>query len=208
MFSPCLILAALLTNCADVASSVFAQRIGDAFDLTGQVIVRDHDNDPVLQITDSTGSEQIMGVRHVVKPLPFKSGDIIRATGVVDVPFDSTTKRATTICKSVQLISKGELPPPIRVSASDVASGKFHSRYVVVRGRIQRIFRDEISSKWLYVSLCTSDGIVFMTTKSDSAVKEAVRRLVDAEIDAKGILSLSITSFRRMFGYTLSNHNF
>ena len=68
MFTPCLLLAALLTNCADVANCIFARQTGSHFDLTGQVLVIDNNNDPVLNITDATGNTRVMGVRHVVRP--------------------------------------------------------------------------------------------------------------------------------------------
>ena len=74
-----LILATLLTNCADVTSSAIAQRIGDTFDVTGQVLVCDNSGDPILHVADKTGSVQIMGVRHVATPLPFKSGTVGRS---------------------------------------------------------------------------------------------------------------------------------
>ena len=203
MFSFCLILAALLTNCADVASCVFAQRSGDTFDLTGRVFVRDNDNDPVLHIADTTGGVSVMGVRHVLSPLNFKTGDIIRATGVTDVPADSKTERVTTICKSVQLVAEGEPPPPVRVCANDIASGKFNSRQIVICGRVRQIVRDEVSVQWVYISLATADGVVYLTTKCAPDDEDAIRRLVDAEIDATGICTTSTTSFRWMFGCTI-----
>ena len=73
----CLILATLLTNCAEVTSSTIAQRIGDTFDVTGQVLVRENNGDPILYVSDATGGVGILGVRHVAMPLPFKSGDTI-----------------------------------------------------------------------------------------------------------------------------------
>ena len=63
MFSTCLILAALLTNCSDVASSVFARKTGERFDLTGQVRISDNDNDPILNVIDQTGGK--IGRAHV-----------------------------------------------------------------------------------------------------------------------------------------------
>ena len=64
----------MLTNCADVANFVFARKTGDCFDLTGQIRVYDNFNDPILKnITDASGSTRLMGVRHVVTPVPFKS---------------------------------------------------------------------------------------------------------------------------------------
>ncbi len=196
-------LAALLTNCADVTSSAIAQRIGDTFDVTGQVFVRDNNGDPVLFVTDETGGVQIMGVRHVVTPLPFKSGDTIRATGVIAVPDDFTRNITTIICKSAQRISCGDPPPPIRASARDVTAGKYSCRLVTVHGRIRRVVRDEISSPYLYISLSTPDGIVYLTAKCDASKEADIRRLVDAEVDATGICRASANALRRRFGFAV-----
>jgi len=203
MFS-CLILATLLTNCADVTSSAIAQRIGDTFDVTGQVLVRDNNGDPILHVADETGGVQIMGVRHVAMPLPFKSGDIIRTTGVIAVPSDFTRNITTIICKSAKLVSCGDSPQPIRASARDVTSGRFSGRLVAIRGRIRRVVRDEISSPYLYISLSTPDGIIYLTTICELSKEEDVRRLVDAEVDATGICSAPANSLRRMFGFTVN----
>ena len=140
----CLILATLLTNCAEVTSSTIAQRIGDTFDVTGQVLVRENNGDPILYVSDATGGVGILGVRHVAMPLPFKSGDTIRATGVIAVPADFTRDIPTIICKSVQQVAVGNPPPPMRVSSRDVASGRCNGRLVVVHGRVRRVVRDEI----------------------------------------------------------------
>ena len=146
MLSLCAIFAVTLTNCTDVMSCIFAQRTGDSFDLTGQVIVNDNNGDPVLNMTDATGGTKVMGVRHVIKTLPFKSGDIIRATGVIDIPPDSRVKAPSVICRSVRRVATGTLPPPVDVSAADVLSGRYECRVVRVRGRIRRIFCDEIAA--------------------------------------------------------------
>ena len=128
MFSLCAIFAVVLTNCADVVSCLFASRagetrcIGNKFDLTGQVLVNDNSGDPILNITDSTGGTRVMGVRHVIMPLPFKSGDIIRATGIIDIPPNSRVKTPSVICRSVSRVAAGTPPDPVDVSAADVLS--------------------------------------------------------------------------------------
>ena len=196
----CLILATLLTNCAEVTSSTIAQRIGDTFDVTGQVLVRENNGDPILYVSDATGGVGILGVRHVAMPLPFKSGDTIRATGVIAVPADFTRDIPTIICKSVQQVAVGNPPPPMRVSSRDVASGRCNGRLVVVHGRVRRVVRDEICSPYLYISLVTADGIVYLTAICDPSKEEDVRRLVDSEIDATGVCCASVNTLRRFFG--------
>lgn len=203
MFSSCLLLAALLTNCADVANREFAQRAGDCFDLTGQVIVNDNDGDPVLNLTDATGIVKVMGVRHVMPSLPFKSGDTIRTTGIIAIAQDSQTGRPSTICKSVQRIAIGEPPKRIRVSARDIISGECNGKPVVLRGSIRQIFRDEVDAKWLYIALSTPDGMVYLTAKGDTSTESEIRKFVDAEIDATGHCSSSSGTLRRMLGSTV-----
>ena len=203
MFSSCLLLAALLTNCADVANCEFAQCAGDCFDLTGQVIVNDNDGDPVLNLTDATGSVKVMGVRHVMPSLPFKSGDTIRTTGIIAIAQDSQTGRPSTICKSVQRIAIGEPPKRIRVSARDIISGECNGKPVVLRGSIRQIFRDEVDAKWLYIALSTPDGMVYLTAKGDTSTESEIRKFVDAEIDATGHCSSSSGTLRRMLGSTV-----
>lgn len=199
-----LILATLLTNCADVTSSAIAQRIGDTFDVTGQVLVCDNSGDPILHVADKTGSVQIMGVRHVATPLPFKSGDIIRATGIIAVPADFTRNITTIICKSAQLVAEGSPPPPILASARDVTSGKYSGRLVTVHGRIRRVIRDEVSTPYLFISLSTPDGIIYLTEKCDSDKEEHLRQLVDAKINATGVCNVPANAIRRLFGFSVT----
>ena len=180
MLSLCAIFAVTLTNCTDVMSCIFAQRTGDSFDLTGQVIVNDNNGDPVLNMTDATGGTKVMGVRHVIKTLPFKSGDIIHATGVIDIPPDSRVKAPSVICRSVRRVATGTLPPPVDVSAADVLSGRYECRVVRVRGRIRRIFCDEIAAKWIYMPLAMRDGTIYLTTEREASAEKRLRGLIDA----------------------------
>ena len=203
MFAFCLLLAVLLTNCADVASHVFARQQGDSFDLTGQVIVNDNDGDPILCLTDATGNAKVMGVRHVLMPLPFKSGDTIRTTGIIAIAPDSKTERPSTICKSVQLLATGEPPKPMQASARDITSGRCDGRPVAIRGFIRQVFRDEVDARWLYIALSTPDGIIYLTTKGDNCTEVRIRNFVDAEIGATGYCSSSSSMLRRMFGHTV-----
>ena len=203
MLSLCAIFAVTLTNCTDVMSCIFAQRTGDSFDLTGQVIVNDNNGDPVLNMTDATGGTKVMGVRHVIKTLPFKSGDIIRATGVIDIPPDSRVKAPSVICRSVRRVATGTLPPPVDVSAADVLSGRYECRVVRVRGRIRRIFCDEIAAKWIYMPLAMRDGTIYLTTEREASAEKRLRGLIDAEIEVTGLCSASVYSLRRFIGSTV-----
>ena len=206
MLSLCAIFAVVLTNCADVVSCLFASRagetrcIGNEFDLTGQVLVNDNSGDPILNITDSTGGTRVMGVRHVIMPLPFKSGDIIRATGIIDIPPNSRVKTPSVICRSVSRVAAGTPPDPVDVSAADVLSGHYECRLVRVRGRIRRIIHDEVDTQWIYMSFSMRDGTIYLTAKRDVSVEKHLRSLVDAEVDATGICGSSANMLRRLLG--------
>ena len=160
MFFFPIIFAALLTNCADVARHVFARQTGAMFDLTGQVIVRDNNGDPILGLTDASGGTRIMGVRHVMMPLPFKSGDTIQTTGIIDTPSDMRMHLPCAICRSVRFVAEGTPLQPIQASASDIMSGACDCRTVRVRGRIRQVVRDEIDAGCIYVQLVVDDSIV------------------------------------------------
>ena len=105
MFASCLFFAALLTNCADVANCVFARQTGYRFDLTGQVFVIDNHNDPILNIADATGGTRVMGVRHVIRPQPFKSGDTVHVAGIVDIPFDRPMGLPCAGCRGLRRLA-------------------------------------------------------------------------------------------------------
>ena len=205
MFPLCPILAALLTNCADVARSVFSRQTGDSFALTGQVFVRDNNNDPVLNMTDATGSMRVMGVRHVIMPLPFKSGDTIHVTGVIDLPPDIRTRVPCAICRSARFVANGKPPPPVRVSGADILSGRYDCRLVRTRGRIRRIIRDEIDPGCLYMPFVVDGDIVHVTLRQrgDSSIEATLRELIDAEIEVVGLCMPSAYMTRRFIGYTL-----
>ena len=206
MYFFCAIFAALLTNCADVANHVFARKTGDRFDLTGQVRVYDNFNDPILNITDASGSTRLMGVRHVVTPVPFKSGDIIHATGVIDVPPDMPTHLPCAICRSAEFVSSGKLPPPADASISDIISGSFDCKSVRTTGRIRRVIKDEIDTKCFYIQLLGGSNIIYLTirTKNNDSLESKLRNLIDAEIETTGICHPSAYTRRRFLGYMVS----
>ena len=199
----CLLFAVLLTNCADVASCQFGRRTGDSFDLTGQVLITDNGGDPILRLTDKTGSTQVMGVRHVTNALPFASGDIIRATGVIDVAFDSRTKLPSVICRSVRFVAKGELPRPVRASYSEIQSGRLDGRRVRIEGRIRRVFRDEVDINWIYAALDTGDGLLYLTTRGNPDLEKRIRNLTGADIEVNGVCDASFVMLRQLFGKTI-----
>ena len=199
----CLLFAVLLTNCADVASCQFGRRAGDSFDLTGQVLISDNGGDPILRMTDKTGSAKVMGVRHVTNALPFTSGDIIRATGVIDVAFDSRTKLPSVICRSVRFVAKGELPQPVRAPYSEIQSGRLDGRYVRVRGRIRRVFRDEVDINWIYAAFDTGDGLLYLTTRGNPDQEKSIRNLTGADIEVFGVCDTSFDMLRQLFGKTI-----
>lgn len=206
MFSSCLLLAALLTNCADVANCVFARQTGKAFALTGQVRVIDNNNDPILNITDASGSTRVMGVRHVTLPLPFRSGDTIHVTGIIDVPPDMPTHLPCAICRSADFVSTGEPSPPTKVSTSDIRSGRYDCRLVRLGGRIRRVIRDEIDTKCIYMQILDGNNIVYLTMgiRDDATLETKLRRLIDAEVEAVGICQPSAYIRRRFIGHTVS----
>ena len=206
MFSSCLLLAALLTNCADVANCVFARQTGKAFALTGQVRVIDNNNDPILNITDASGSTRVMGVRHVTLPLPFRSGDTIHVTGIIDVPPDMPTHLPCAICRSADFVATGEPSPPTKVSTSDIRSGRYDCRLVRLGGRIRRVIRDEIDTKCIYMQILDGNNIVYLTMgiRDDATLETKLRRLIDAEVEAVGICQPSAYIRRRFIGHTVS----
>ena len=199
----CLLFAVLLTNCADVASCQFGRRTGDSFDLTGQVLITDNGGDPILRLTDKTGSAKVMGVRHVTNALPFTSGDIIRATGVIDVAFDSRTKLPSVICRSVRFVAKGEFPQPVRASYSEIQSGRLDGRHVRIRGRIRRVFRDEVDINWIYAAFDTGDGLLYLTTRGNPDLEKRIRNLTGADIEVLGVCDASFDMLRQLFGKTV-----
>ena len=200
----CLMLAALLTNCADVANHVFARQTGDRFDLTGRVLVRDNNNDPILNLTDATGGTRVMGVRHVAMPLPFKSGDTVRVTGIINVPPDKRTDLPCAICQSASFIASGNPPPPVAVSASDLVSSRYDCRLVRISGRIRQVVRDEIDARCIYVQLLVDSSIVYITANGDASLLARLRSLIDAEVEAVGFCQPSSYMRRRFIGYTIS----
>ena len=203
MFSSCLLLATLLTNCAEVANCVFARQTGKDFALTGQVRVIDNNNDPILNITDTSGSTRVMGVRHVIMPLPFKSGDTIHVTGIIDVPPDKPTHLPCAICRSADFVATGEPSPPAKVSTSDILSGHHDCGLVRFNGRIRRIIQDEIDTKCIYMQILDADDIVYLTIRirDDPSLETKLRNLVDAEVEAVGICQPSAYDRRRFIGY-------
>ena len=199
----CAIFAVMLTNCTDVMSYIFSQRTGDSFDLTGRVILSGIESDPYINLVDASGGARIMGIRHVAMPPPFKSGDIIRTTGIIDIPPDGRIHLPFAICRSVQRIAEGVPPQPISLSAKDILSGRNAYRQVRICGRIRRIIRDEIDINYVHMPLVMDDETVYISILSDTATEKSLRRLIDSEIDATGIVTPSAYMLRRFRGCTV-----
>lgn len=193
--------SALLTNCADVARAVFAQRTGADFQITGTVHLSENFGDYSLLVADASGGTQVFSIRQQPDWQTIQNGDTLCISGaIVRTEHDFTAAR----CRSFRILRHEPLPAPVAVSAAQLASGLFDCREIRLIGQIVEVFRDEIDLRYVYASLDCAGTAVYLTVRADEADEKRLRAQRGAHVEVTGLVTPGAANARRTLVRTLS----
>ncbi len=196
--------SALLTNCADVARTVFARRTGADFRITGAVHLAENNGDYSLLVADASGGAQVFSIRHQPDWQTIQNGDTLCISGTIVRTERDLGSVVAARCRSFHVIRHEPPPAPVSVSATQLASGRFDCRDVRTAGEIVEVFRDEIDLRYVYASL-NCDGIaVYMTIRADEADEKRLRAQRGAHVEVTGLVTPGAANARRALVRTLS----
>lgn len=184
--------ARTLTLAADVQSAVDAGTAELPFALTGTVALAAH-TDYTFSILDRSGGIRLSCSSNLFGRT-FLAGDRIRAEGKTVRTFE---KRSRAVCDRIEIISRGDPPAVIDVSAKDLWEDRNLHRPVRIRGRVMHAFRDEIAPNWTYFILDCAGETAYAAVHTADRNGFPPSKFIDAEISVKGICEKLKYSNRR-----------
>ena len=154
---------------------------GFAATLSGRINAR---TDDAIVLDDGTG---LIWIYTDHGDFPFLAGDRIRLACTV-----WRSPRCWQIMAArphdITLIARETPPPPLDLSAADIATGKAPLHVVRVHGVVTYVFRDEADPRWLDFIIETPNAhfIAVLNDRNTTATKDA-KALIDREVVLTGI---------------------
>ncbi len=150
-------------------------------------------------VMDETGGASVWDARHLPKP-GFTTGDLVLARGALQATDQRNKANCPVMadCTSIETLSHGNLPSPVRISADDLDRNDLLNTPVVFEGILLEVRRDEIDPDFTMLVIDCSKRMVYASAMS-SLVKRSVdelRQSVGATVEIVGIPYLHI-GFRR-----------
>lgn len=192
--------AALLTNCADVATAAYGKRSGVPFEIVGSVSRGDNNGSPHLNVADKTGGTMVVDIVNDPHWNDVRDGDILRIRGVILL---STNGLTSARCRQLTFIRHAEPPPPVEMDFAAFNAGRLDCRRVRLQGKLMEVFIDEIDPRYVYASLNCNGMNVYLTFPNRPSVREKLLCLRDAVVTAVGSVSGCGSNARRSLGRTI-----
>ena len=200
-FSAILVASLVLTNLTDVSDAIHASRIGERFELDGTILLPGQGSNTLFILARQNQCITFRDVTPQRLSTRLATGNAIHASGVVAINENGSP---APNCDGITVKDATIAPPPPEVSSGELASGRFDSRLVRVRGMVLRTFRDEIDPKYIHLAL-TSDGAAFHATCCDDrASADDMRSLRRAEVMIDGVYSKQLSGLRELFGKSVN----
>ena len=203
MFAAAILLAAVLTNAADIVNAALAGRTNTSFVIEGLNLT----DKPPLTFTFTLMTPGVPGGLHLLDRTStsvsnaFAVGDVLRAEGRIGISRHGVF---TPACETIKVVGHRPTPPPIDVSIRDAVAGRFDFRPVRVRGVVHETFHDEIDADWTFVVLNGGGDRLTVAFRHNADSRVKFERLTGAEISVVGIPSILVSGQRRMFGRILN----
>lgn len=100
------------------------------------------------------------------------------------------------IIDSAEILSKGDAPKPLPITAVQLSDASFDSRLVSMSGIVSDIVTDEIDPRWKFVLFRSASGPFVAAV---SAEREPLERLVGGKVLATGVANVLPYASRRRF---------
>ena len=181
------------TNTATSASEVqpmnyLTNFVRRPFAFMGEVVAHSGKEDFILK--DKTG---FTNISFSIKPRP-ERGEIIKAAGYI---FQYGFMNQRVAATHVETIGHVEPEPPVAITPSDVANGRFNYRMVTLDGVVTDAFRDEIDPNWNWLSI-ERDGSKVLVNIHDTKLRQSeLDKLIDATVVVTGIALSECSGYRK-----------
>ena len=201
-----LLASLLLTNAADVATTVIRGNMDFSFRLSGTIILSHRtEYSQNLSVEDSSGCAIILADAPTNGFDACALGDRILAVGA---GHSNAIGRVYARCNSVRVLSHGPEVPPIRADSSAMKRGEYDNRRIAITGNVRDVFTDEIDPLWVFCILdCHPDRLFITLRAGTNAGSDAFRQLkmlIGATVSVTGLCSLNDLGFRRLIGRTVT----
>ena len=158
-----ILLAALITDCAELNARLKARTGGDTFAVTGTVTYVGGGSLPApFFIEDGTNALSIFCFMRSQMPTV---GDRVVARG-------STLRYCPDIShanlESIVKLSEGAAPAPHEMTVEDICAGRGDNRVVALSGTVYAAFRDELDSHYFWLAVGDAGKTAFATLLYDS----------------------------------------
>ena len=90
--------------------------------------------------------------------LQFKPGNVIRAKGVVRSPASNPNALRADVAT---LVAEGTPPQPVTVTTKDINNGMYLNRFVLLKGTLTEVFRDDIDPGYTYLIVTDETGSAY-----------------------------------------------
>lgn len=194
---PLIAAAAILTNAADLAETVYDNRVGLGFEIEGVVTLPNTSNTWHMAIEDDSGGVLLRNHSPTWKKAIPKLGGRVRLYGRT-----ITNRQGIVFAQCTQVVERASLqaPVPAKVSVAEFLSGRFDNRLVDMSGIVREAFRDEIDPRWIYVILNCEGSRIAVVFKSESSENAGFAAPTDASVVVSGLCCRQTHGIRRLLG--------
>ena len=147
-------------------------------------------------ITDDSGATTLQNRLNSTNA-PICAGDLVRATGNVVLEGNGIYPHCLTMTR----LAHREPNPPIRLTVKELLSGQHDGQFVTVRGEILDSFKDDIDTRYLYLSLKDGEKAIYMVASTTGKATIDPDDIIGDTVEATGIWILGRnTGTRRHIG--------
>ena len=191
-----LLATAVLTNLADISSSLSSGRVGTRFSVEGTVLIPGRTRSNLFKVSDNRTSIDFRDTTSAATSRTLPIGSRIRISGLITT---NENGYPAPHCTGISVLDSGREPAVPDVSALDMASGRFDNRLIRIHGTIREAFRDEIDPKYIYLSFEDGRDSFFASICDDRMSPDEIKALIGATVSATGVCSTSAGGTLRRF---------
>ena len=188
----------LITNVADLASNCREYRLGERFDITVTAIDVYSRLNPSWIAEDTSGRFSLYRIADEGEVFP-TPGNRLRVTGIIRKSGYSKGG-GVAFCQKITTLGKGTPPCPDAILTDSPPSPQNDLQLVLLSGKVQDAYRDEIDPTWYFVIVDCNGHLVNATFPSESDLSERLKKLPDAYVQLTGIYLNEPSGTRRMSG--------
>ena len=170
------------------------------FDLTGTMLSDSRMHDAKVSscifFDGSDGTEVFSSMSNAFH---FAKGDRVRIRGSV---FASSEYQLHFKVEHAEKLGREQLPDPVFATGESILNGSLAYRRVKTSGVVQSVVPDDIDPRFAWIILQTEDKSVTASVSLDSRDVTELKRLLDAEVEASGMV-IPFFGWRRPLGMRL-----